>query len=434
MISLARRGGEGDGCEPAGPYGESLVPTRSLLYRLGYELRVRVAPGLSAGGKLRVSNEDPVILEQGPEYLGSPQGSVFAELRRGGFSGRLGYFASSFTPLTLQRWDFTDNPPAAGSGGASGCGTCGGATRGLSLEALDDLGEPVTFEGLSLAWTPRPWLDLEAFYAIPQRAEALDSYDMDAFAYRKDLLAGRMALRPLTPWGRGELSFQMLGDHEDGESSVHFSAADPASFIHKNEAWSLRLAGPLPADLKWSAERASSFSRVDRIDGEGQGESDAAALLELERKGEGWRLAAGWARLGARYASNYQALSYRGNTQGWRLSAELRGRSFGGALFLKDLARIEDGTGDMPASALTASGLVSWRGHEGLLLDLTGTLIREEDDDDSRCDRVALTLSARWTLARDAELQLDLSHLLGDGAPGGPARADLAVLQVTAGF
>jgi len=259
-LAVALEGDEGDGecdCPLAGPYGQDLRERIDLLFRAEYELEVRVAPGVSAGAKLRVAHENPDIMRLGPEYLGNPLGSVYAEWRGERWSSRCGYFSAHFTPLTLQRWDFADNPPAAGTGGAS-CASCGGAARGIVLDALDDLGPDIVFEGLLLDARPLRPLSLAAFYALPQRAGDFDSYDVDAFAYRRDLLAGRAAIAlPIRGAWSTRLTLQGFSADEDG-ASAHYpgSPNNPTGFIHKNRAGSLGLELSLPTGGALALETA----------------------------------------------------------------------------------------------------------------------------------------------------------------------------------
>ncbi len=306
-LSVSLAGEEPDcGCGVSGPYGENLQIQKNLLYRASYELQAELAKGVSAGAKLRVSNEDPIIFEQGPEYLGSEFGSVFAEIRRERLSARMGYFSDHFTPLTLQRWDFTDNPPAAGSGGTA-CGVCGATVRGVSLEALDDLGPAITFEGLRLESALTRRIRVTGFYAVPQRAVESNGSTLDnPFAYRLDVLGTR--LRYSLP-GEGEIAVQHLSAHEDGESSdLPPSWSElPLSFIHKSEVWSVSGKVPLGLGLQVFAETGRSFERVDMMNATGQSANGAAHLAELSyRPQKHLRLAAAYQKLEPEFASPFR--------------------------------------------------------------------------------------------------------------------------------
>ena len=430
-----------EGCGATGPYGESLAIQKNLLYRLSYELVAEMGPGLSAGGKLRVSNEDPALFTQGPQYLTSEIGSVFAELHRGRLAARMGYFTEHYTPLTLQRWDFADNPPAAGSGG-SVCGVCGGSLRGISLEALDDLGPGITFEGLRLETSLMRGLRLSGFYAIPQRAAASNEMpDDNPFAYRLDLLGSRLRYNfGLFGGSGGELALQHLSAHEDGESSRldEIWANFPFSFIHKREVWSVALKSPLSGGLGLEGETAKSFERVDRLDAKGESVVGEAHTLGLVyKRGKRVQAGAAWQRLGPRFRSPYQALSYRSNAEGFRVSADWRGEGLSLSVFHKRLEGIEEIAGeDDPERMTVSSALLGWRPTKSLFLDLVTTLTSEEyDEEKGTCNRLNTTLSARHELSAGMVLQADLSILRAESeGAGDPQRSMIATLQVTADF
>lgn len=441
-VSLSGKEPEGDcDCSVAGPFGESLRIQKNLLYRFSYELRAELAPGLSAGAKLRISNEDPILFEQGPEYLSNSTGSAYVALERERLSARLGYFTENFTPLTLQRWDFHDNPSAAGSGGA-GCGVCGGSVRGVSLEALDDLGPGITFEGIRLEAPMLPGLRATGFYAIPQRAVAASgTLPDDSFAYRLDLLGMRLHYAfGLFGNSRGKLSLQHLSAHEDGESSPlpPSWAAFPMSFIHKNEVWSARLSLALMGGTSFAAETAQSFERVDRMDALGTSLTGDAKVVELSHKpGKYLRLSAAWLKLGPDFASPYSALSYRSNAEGYRFSTDWHGDWASLSIFHKRLERIEDIVdGNMPERASISSVLLGWKARPGLSLDFVTTVASEDSGEElCTCDRWSYTLSARWELARGAEVLMDISSLVAEADTSeNSERALIATLQMTADF
>ncbi|MCB1162044.1 hypothetical protein KDL67_05095 [bacterium] len=434
-------------CALGGAYGEALYPVVDLVYRLRVDMTVLLSPRLRAGGRLRLSNEPAAVLAQGPQYLANARGSAFAEFVAPRASARLGFFETVFTPLTLQRWDAADNPPVAGSGGAGGCGSCGTSTHGLALESLDDLAPPLTFEGARLAAAPRPWLRAEAFYAVPRRAHAFDANADPVFAYRQDLLAGRMELRRTlggaTP---ASLVLAWVAANENPESADWpLYAGDPASFVQRGEVTSLALTAPLPATLTLDAEAARSRQRVDRVDASGQAVSDWAARVALRATpAEGLVLAAGWLHLGRDYGAEYRALSYLPDTEGWRASASYRRPRWGLALFHKQLQRVEafrDGGSDLARSRLT-SALVSLAPCAGTHLDLSATLGEDRLEGESAdcscrrdCQKLTLGAVLKQTLAPRVSASLEyVAIALDSDLAGGTARADIGRLLVTADF
>jgi len=433
-------------CALGGPYGETLAPTVALLYRFDYELTAQVARGVTAGGRLRLSNEDPALLANGPIYFTNEYGSAFAELRRGDWSGRAGYYDVAFTPLTLQRWDLADNPPTAGSGGASGCGVCPGTARALSLEALDDLGPLVTFEGARVSGAPAGWLELTALYARPRRARDWDQVVPERFAYRQDLWGARAVLsRPLAGWGRATLGASYVAARDAENSSLwptHLPPVDPLSFFHRNEVHSVDLALPLPAGFALGGELARGFRRENRIDQLGEGVSGDAWLVEARHRGAGGlSAAAAWLRVGAGFEAAYRALSYLPDTEGPRLSASFEREAWGVSLFYKDLRRIEDCPceTEAPLGIRSASGLVSLRPTGKLTLELAATQTRTELEpsrgETCDCDDLVLGTSLRWELARRSMLALDYTkiHSSGDSS-GGEGKADIGSLMLSVEF
>ena len=423
-------------CDVGGPYGEPLTAERDLIYRLRYEITARVSPWVSAGGMIRLSNEDPALLEQGPEYLSTEYGSAFVELARWDWRLRAGYYDVALTPLTLQRWDFADNPPQAGSGGAGGCAACGAAGRGVSLGALDDLGPAITFEGARLAGAPRPWLAVEVLYARPLRAR--DYGDPDGLQFRQDLLAGRAELSAdLLPGGRSTLGVSYVAAEDDRASAAYPPmAVNPE--IRRNAVWSVDLVTPLPAGLSLKAEAARSWN-VERYASEAEdGASDGAYIAELDFAREGYPHAAvAWLSLGDEYAAAYGALTYRPGGEGLRATVDYAADRWGAAAFVKRLTPAEHAD-DFPDESLVAGGLVTVRPRAGLAVDLAARLARETVEDaagDQECSQRLFTVAARQDLGRRASLAAEYTKILADGDPdAGEAVADLASLTLTVDF
>ncbi|MBN2170898.1 MAG: hypothetical protein JW819_06235, partial [Candidatus Krumholzibacteriota bacterium] len=323
-------------CAVGGPYGEAIANDRDLIYRLRYEVTARVSPWVSAGGMIRVSNEDPALLERGPEYLSSEYGSAFVELARWDWRLRAGYYGVALTPLTLQRWDFADNPPQAGSGGAGGCAACGAAGRGVSLAALDDLGPEITFEGARLAGAPRPWLAVQVLYARPLRAR--DYGDPDGLQFRQDLLAGRAELSAgLLAGGRSVLGATYVAAGDDRASALYPPmAVNPV--VHRDEVWSVDASTPLAAGLSLRAEVAHSWLGDHYAREAGDGASDWGYMAELSFARDGYPHAAvAWLSLGEEFAAAYGALTYRPGGEGLRATVDCAADRWGAAAFVKRL-------------------------------------------------------------------------------------------------
>jgi len=434
-------------CSPGGAYGEALRPLADLLFRLRYELTAQLSPRLRAGAFLRLSNEPIALLAQGPEYLSSERGSAFAEYGSSTWSARLGWTALHFSPLTLQRWDFADNPPVAGTGGAGGCGACGTTSHALALEALDALGPELTVEGLRLSAAPRPWLSATLFYGRPRRAQAFAGDADPPLAYRQDLLGGQLEWRPRVARGqRASLKLHYVAANEDGGSADWpLYAGDERSFVHLGEVYGLLLATPLAGGLAAEQEATRSSTRVDRVDARGQAVSDWAYRGELQAALPGaLRLAAAWLRLGPDYGAEYRALSYLPNTEGWRFAASTRRERWGLALFHKRLTRCErPATGTSLATARSTGALLSLQPQAGTRLELGGTWIREQLEGSAivgacrcarDCDKQVLTLGGSRDLGPRTALSLELSAIRSEDGAGGEAEAGIARLLLSTAF
>jgi len=441
---------ETDSCRIEGPYGEALAPTVSLIYRFDYDIVVQVDPHVSAGGRLRISNEDPEILREGPVYFSNEFGSAFFQWRSESWSGRLGFYDVHFTPLTLMRWDHSDNPPVAGSGGSGGCGVCGGGGRGIRLEALDDLRPDITFEGARTDITPAPWFAFSAIYARPLAARDYSNVDPGSFSYRQDLWGARAALSPrLVGDRRAEIGAVFVGTQDAADSAdwPPFLPDDPLSFIETNAVTSVFARLPVPGGFTASAEYATSYSRVDRIDARGPGFDGQATVVELARTSpRGLRGAVAWLHLDEDFAASYAALSYRPNTQGPRISVGYVGDVLGLNLFYKDLERSRecDVCNDDPRRTTIASALVTVKPMAHTTLDVAGTFARRTfarrtfagpTDGELECEQIILTASIRRELARKATVWVDFTKIIAGSDPDrGNALADIGSVYVSVEF
>jgi hypothetical protein len=436
-------GEPGDPCDCglAGPYGETLSAAQDFLFRATVEPTLRLGGGLSAGARLRLSNEDDEILVTGPQYLSDRRGSLFVALRRGETRARLGYADFHFTPLTLQRWDFADNPPAAGSGGGGGCGVCGGATRAVSLSALDDLGPDLTVEGLHIEAAPAAWLRAEARYGRLWRPRPFSPFDAHAFRYRRDLFGARASLLPVLPLARRvALSGTYLTLRDDGASADwSLDPLDPASFRYRNEVYGGDLGVGFAGGVALTGELARSMRRQDRIDARGEADTDWAALVELAVARAGrWRAAAAWQRLGPNWESALGALSYRSNLEGFRLSGDVAWRGWRAGAFAKRLDRVTDAAPG-PERAEVLGGLLGLDA-AGTAFDLAASLAKDRGETAAgcECERRTLSLTVERELGKRARVRLELTQVVGggEGPPPGPGepRADLAALTLDLNF
>ncbi|MFO7914606.1 MAG: hypothetical protein R6U43_02825 [Candidatus Krumholzibacteriales bacterium] len=202
------------GEDAVGPYGEEIQPGNELLRRINLRISRKVGRYITAGGLLRISNEDPRVLEYGPEYFDNEWGSVFASFYNRGFSFRAGYYPVYMTPLTMMRWDWDDNPKTAGS---TGCSACGAGSSGLFFRTLEELGPELYFEGGKFTYQNRNG-ELNIFYGIPRRARNLSSYEAlyrgTSAAYSLETYGASLRLQGsgTYPW---KLGFHFAGSRED---------------------------------------------------------------------------------------------------------------------------------------------------------------------------------------------------------------------------
>ena len=101
--------------------------------RLELGIAYRLANPLRLGAAVRLSNEEADATAYPPDLVSTRAvaGWWWAEFRKGIVEATVGTYDASFTPLTLMRWDLSDNP--LGSGSAC-CAVAMGGLRGSSLE------------------------------------------------------------------------------------------------------------------------------------------------------------------------------------------------------------------------------------------------------------------------------------------------------------
>jgi hypothetical protein len=134
---------EADQDEITGTFGEALKQGLSMKQRFDLSGDFFLVEYLTVGGTVRISNEDSKDMLGVPDFISTKAvaGWWFANLHKKPFDITIGSYETSFTPLTLMRWDQDDNPL-----GASGCG-CQVAIGGISAESLEELKEDYRLEG-----------------------------------------------------------------------------------------------------------------------------------------------------------------------------------------------------------------------------------------------------------------------------------------------
>ncbi len=179
--------------QPLGTYGEVLKKGRKLNHRMNLELEVKINENLFAGGMLRLSNEDEIVFDTGPEKLSSDRGSVFVRSNFQNLQTTFGYYNISLTPLTLMRWDIEDNPEG---GGRSSC-TCLSEGGAYTSESLEELGPDLTFEGCKINGSIGDHIDAIALFARPRVAKTGKSYEQHLYGTNVKFLSYHKKVLPL---------------------------------------------------------------------------------------------------------------------------------------------------------------------------------------------------------------------------------------------
>jgi len=412
---------------PVGAYGERVTPGNMMSYRMELELKKKLTHSLIVGGLVRLSNEGREVLEAGPEYLGSEWGSAFAEFEAKRFSLRLGYYDIHSTPLTLMRWDWSDNPRI---GGDAGCG-CGAAAGVLLMESLEELGPDLRFEGARVQATA--WdISGTLFYAVPVRAlrtyyKEYRSTGRDFAHYSKEV-AGLKA-----QWAR---YFSNLNDVVTFGTSVVHTWEDESTVDFE----SLGYTAPVP----WTSSTiASVFSEVplfsflsiglehvfynrretnNPIAEEEEKVTAAeahAGVYGLSFKGGSKLLARfDYIRTGREFHSPFAAISYEPNREGIRLSGRVFPLDDELALsfFLKRLREIENEHPELPFERGSTIGFAADVELDGGVGGSAGWMkkrnCRENETYSSFTERETMAFSLRFRFNKSSYVQAQFERIV----------------------
>lgn len=432
------------GSGAAGPYGEEVPPGNDLNYRFEFTMTHKLSRHLRAGGLLRISNEDERVLEAGPQYLGSEWGSAFAEMNIDGFSLRLGYYGISMTPLTLMRWDWSDNPRI---GGNAGCG-CGAAAGVLLVESLEELEPELVFEG-GVASYRRFGVETRGFYAIPRRARRIRysevrSTGADPARYSLEIFGIESSWRKHD--GRTgdswEAGVRLVGSWENRRSVDYVGLGYAAPYPWTRSAlvsadWRVpivRHVGLVGEWVLWNESKERTSTCCDTIPaGKGKG---GIVGVAFERP-PGWNLRCDYLYLNHDFFSPFAALSYEPNRKGVRLSAQIPvlGETASFSLFYKRLREDEvstletDGAKKADYSYFGASFDVELsNGVGGTLGWLDNGAWRTGDVEPFDEVREALVLGARYRFDKRSILQVQYQRIDGETRDDNIKDASLANL------
>jgi hypothetical protein len=399
-----------------GTYGELL--SRGFAYRSRFVLEIAypVTAEIRVGAKLRVSNEDDIVLRTGPEYLSSEFGSVFAAYETPTLRSRLGYYDIHYSPLTLMRWDLRDDP----EGGGGGCAVCPGSpgVAGTIVgESLEELGPTLTFEGIWAEATPWDAVGGNAFFAKPSVATETGT---------------EWKASPVVTWG-GKLDLKHYLSRVS--SLIEASLLIVRSREDTEEAWAEGGASGEPFDntvygLTWKLPVVRGVS----FEGEwNQTVSNNAPNRPTELEGYGgiFSLIAGYANcctidasyiyLSPSWDSFFRALSYSPDRRGARIRLEYKRARLLVALFAKYLASIDELPDPVSGTDLTyAYPTLSLRGYlelnPALTLGLASIYAGEGPEDggitlDTDNRRITWLGTLSYEFARGARLNFEERYI-----------------------
>jgi len=438
------------GSDPAGPYGEELEPGNTLLYRFDLDVSRRITRHLRIGALLRIGNEDEEILETGPEYLGSPWGSAFAEVTGGGFLFRGGYYEMVMTPLTMMRWDWDDNPRI---GGSAGCG-CGASAGVLLVQSLEELAPELVFEGGTTVYRWNNFVT-RVFYAIPRRTKetaysdylrtgerasyALQTGGVEALWRRSDQRTGgfwKAGIRIAHTWeDERSVNFEELGY---GEPEPFNSSTILTTDWHIPVVRNLSLEGEwiLWNEAEQNAEACCGFTNTQMGHG-----GVAGAVFD---RPPGWKLRVDYVYLDSGFYSPFAALSYEANREGVRLSGAIPvfAEKLSASFFYK---RLRENALPYPEAERAYHTVLGVSADTELPIGVGGALgwledstRREESIEPATEDtRKALVAQARYRFDKLCALQLEYERVNSFVEVGGnrnESSADLYSLYLTARF
>jgi len=368
-----------------GTYGEML--TRGFNYRNRFVLEVAypVTGRISVGGKLRVSNEGEIVLRTGPEYLSSEFGSVFAAYETPALRSRFGYFDISYSPLTLMRWDLSDDP----EGGGGGCTVCPGSpgVAGTIVgESLEELGPALTFEGVWAEATPWEVLGGNGFFTKSDIAaaagEVIETTPVMTYGGKFDLKHYLTRVSSLI-----EASALVVRSEEDTEGDWIGGGSPHQPFDNTvvGLMWDVPVVKGVNVEGEWNQTITNNkVGAPSELEGYGGIFSLTAETSGKDRK---IRFAGSYIYLSPNWDSFFRALSYNPNRKGTRLRLEYTEDRFLLALFAKYLSSIDPVYDPVRAdSSILAYPTFSLRGYfninEDLTLGLTGIYSGEGPEKD----------------------------------------------------
>jgi len=313
-----------DALRPIGSYGETLEKGQKLNHRMILEVEARINENLATGGMVRLSNENEIVFETGPERLSSDRGSVFVKYNPQHLKSIFGYYDIHFTPLTLMRWDLEDNPEA---GGTSGC-ACPSESGAITSESLEELGSDLTFEGGKINTGIGDYMNVVALVARPRIAAEGETYRQYLYGTNIKFLS----------YHKPSTSFRWLGVTAISINDDEMSVAEPLQILYnpiRNRIYSVDFNLPISllppfskggkgGILLLKGEFALSETNWNLLSESEENEISQgyATILGMSIKyPHRMLMKASYLRMNPKYESFYNALSYTSNRHGFRISS-----------------------------------------------------------------------------------------------------------------
>ncbi len=320
-----------DSSEITGSYGEILKKGISFRQRIDLFMSYPIVSYLVMEAGVRISNENINDVLLPPDLISTDllTGWWSANLDRGPFLANFGSYETSFTPLTLMRWDTNDNPLAA-----SGC-ACQIAVGGIGGESLEEPLENYRLEGLKIEANGDIG-DTKVVFARIQLAQEGEHYAQYMYGTRARLVLNLPVFSPVSLGGT------VLRAQDDLES-VDISITDPL----QSDVGSIDLRVPCFSGCAAIGEFALSRRDDNLLNSADEVREGYGIISGLEfKRGDQLEAHALYLQMDPYFSPLYRALSYAKNRKGARVSfthraIKLFGKRCVASVYLKKLKEIK---------------------------------------------------------------------------------------------
>ncbi|MBF0223847.1 MAG: hypothetical protein HQK76_00205 [Desulfobacterales bacterium] len=394
----------------SGLYGEDLKETTSVNHRFFLEGATAINPNFQVGALLRLSSEEDEVLLNGPVYLKSPYGSIFARFTNDWFDARVGYYDVYFTPLTLMRFDKKDLPELGGSTGCSSCSSRGGLIGGSLLEDVD---EKLTFEGGKINSFLSDNFETTILYARSQKS-------VESERYKRHTIGVRALYRNYIKTSKDDfiVSFQYLYHDDEGCSVESLPDYSPL----QNHVGSIYLFYPALRSVTLFGEFAISkltqklICVSNPITDEHSGNAFTTGLNIIWPNGFNSQLA--YLYRSNDFDSLYSALTYTQNRKGGRISSSWTRQDdmLSIDFFVKYLEEVEQEIKGDAEFFLSLSAGISFIPEKNVTIRLRGLWDKQKRDAENKAlDKDILiysgTVQASYEIAKNNYLEIKYQYM-----------------------